>query len=110
MNASYALVSDLYAAIDAPLDGTLSRTLHQDDHVKVVLFGFGAGQELSEHTASMPAMMHFLRGDAEVGLGADTIDATAGTWVHMPAGLPHRIRAKTPVTMLLTLLKHAKQA
>jgi hypothetical protein len=29
----------------------------------------------------------------------------AGTWVHMPAGLKHGIQAKTPVVMLLMLLK-----
>jgi quercetin dioxygenase-like cupin family protein len=110
MNGPYALIPDLQAAIDVPVDGTLSRTLHQDEHMKVVLFGFGAGQELSEHTASMPASMHFLRGEAEVGLGVDTVDAAAGTWIHMPAELPHRIRAKTPVVMLLTLLKCAKKA
>jgi len=31
-------------------DGILSRTLHNDDAVKVVLFAFSTGQELSEHT------------------------------------------------------------
>jgi quercetin dioxygenase-like cupin family protein len=72
------------------------------------LFGFGAGQELSQHTASMPAIMHFLRGEADVGLGADTVAAAAGTWIHMPAELPHSVHAKTPVVMLLTLLKQSK--
>ncbi len=28
-----------------------------------------------------------------------------GTWAHMPAGLKHSVRAKTPVVMLLILLK-----
>jgi len=31
--------------------------------------------------------------------------AEAGTWVHMPANLKHSIKAKTPVVMLLVLLK-----
>src|SRR5262245_46087953 len=31
----------------------------------------------------------------------------AGTWVHMPAGLKHSIKARTPVVMLLVLLKWA---
>jgi quercetin dioxygenase-like cupin family protein len=71
----------------------------------VVLFGFAQGEELSEHTASMPAILHFLKGEAQLTLGSDQQQATPGTWVHMPAGLRHSIHARTPVVMLLLLLK-----
>lgn len=104
MNA-YTVINNLALEIEPPVNGTLSRTIHQDDRLKVVLFGFAAGQELSEHTASTPAIMHFLKGEAEVGLGEDKVSATTGTWIHMPARLPHSILAKTPVIMLLLLLK-----
>ena len=76
-----------------------------DERLKVILFGFSAGQELSEHTASSPAIMHFLRGEADVTLGPDKLSACPGTWIHMPAQLPHSIRTKTPAVMLLLLLK-----
>jgi quercetin dioxygenase-like cupin family protein len=109
MTTPYTLVSDLAHQSETPVDGTLSRTLLQDDRLKVVLFSFSAGQELSEHTATTPAIMHFLSGDSDLTLGGDTVAASAGTWVHMPAQLPHSIRAKTPVTMLLTLLKNPPQ-
>ncbi len=104
MNA-YTLLNNLALEIEPPVNGTLSRTIHQDDRLKAVLFGFAAGQELSEHTASTPAILHFLKGEAEVGLGEDKVSATAGTWIHMSARLSHSILAKTPVTMLLLLLK-----
>ena len=65
----------------------------------------GPGQELSEHTAAKPAMLFFVKGEASVGLGDDVQEAQAGTWVHMPANLKHSIKAKTPVVMLLVLLK-----
>lgn len=104
MNA-YTLIGNLALEVEPPANGTLSRTIHQDERLKAVLFGFAAGQELSEHTASTPAIMHFLEGEAEVVLGQDKIRATAGTWVHMSPRLPHSILAKTPVTMLLMLLK-----
>ncbi len=104
MNA-YTLVNNLNLEIEPPANGTLSRTIHQDDRLKAVLFGFAAGQELSEHTASTPAIMHFLKGEADVVLGQDKVTASAGTWIHMPARLPHSILAKTPVSMLLLLLK-----
>jgi quercetin dioxygenase-like cupin family protein len=90
---------------DIPADGIVSRTLYADDQIKVVLFGFAPGQELSEHTASVPATLDFRRGEAELTLGADMHPARAGTFVHMDAGLPHSVRATTSVVLLLTLLK-----
>jgi quercetin dioxygenase-like cupin family protein len=77
----------------------------QDDGIKPAIVGFSQGQELSEHTAAKPAMLFFVKGEASVGLGDDTQEAQAGTWVHMPAGLKHSVRAKTPVVMVLLLLK-----
>ncbi len=38
-------------------------------------------------------------------LGDTRHDAKPGTWVHMTKGLRHSIQAKTPVVMLLMLLK-----
>jgi quercetin dioxygenase-like cupin family protein len=105
MNASYTLLANLANQVETPADGTLSRTIYQDEQLKVVLFSFSAGQELSEHTASTPAIMHFLAGDSELTLGTDDVAAGPGSWVHMPAQLPHSIRARSPVVMLLTLLK-----
>jgi quercetin dioxygenase-like cupin family protein len=90
---------------EIPADSIVSRTLHTDAQVKVVLFGFAAGQELSEHTASMPAIIHILQGEGTLTLGGDVRPAGPGTWVHMPAGLPHALVAKTPVVMLLTMLR-----
>jgi quercetin dioxygenase-like cupin family protein len=105
MAPGYTHFLDLAAEAQAPTDGIVSRTIFQDERLKAVLFGFAQGQELSEHTASKPAMLHFVSGEAEVGLGDDVRPAQAGTWVHMAAGLKHSIVAKTPVVMLLVLVK-----
>jgi quercetin dioxygenase-like cupin family protein len=105
MNKPYELLTDIAQQVEMPKDGTLSRTIHQDERLKAVLFAFSAGQELSEHTASTPAIMHFLTGDADLTLGNEKAAASAGTWIHMAPQLPHSIRAKTPVVMLLLLLK-----
>jgi len=97
-------VANLQEAIEIPADGTLSRTIYGDDAVKVVLFGFDAGQELSEHTASRPAIIQILQGEARLSLGKETFEARAGSWVHMQAGLPHSVQAITPLIMQLVLL------
>lgn len=105
MTTTYTHILDLAKAATPPADGILSRTIHQDDQVKAVVFAFGQGQELSEHTASKPAMLFFVDGAATVGLGDDVKEAHPGTWIYMPPGLKHRIKATTPVVMLLVLLK-----
>ncbi len=86
-------------------DTIISKTFYSDDRVKIILFGFAPGQELSEHTASKPAILHFLRGKARLTLGNDSFEAVEGSWTQMPPHLPHSILAETPVIMLLFLLE-----
>jgi quercetin dioxygenase-like cupin family protein len=105
LSTPYTHFLDVATEAQPPENGILSRTIYNDDRIKAIGFGFGAGEELSEHTASMPAILHFLRGEAKVTLDDDTVEAKPGTWVHMPTGLRHSIQAKTPVVMLLLLLK-----
>lgn len=105
MTTSYTHILDLAKEAEPPADGILSRTIFNDDRFKAVIFGFGKDEELSEHTASMSAMLFFVKGEATLGLGGDVHEAQAGTWVHMPAGLKHSIKAKTPLVMLLVLVK-----
>jgi quercetin dioxygenase-like cupin family protein len=90
---------------EIPGDSIVSKTIYQDDSLKAILFGFAEGQELSEHTASMPAVIQIISGECRLTLGSDVKEAQAGTWVHMEARLPHSLYAKSPVVMLLLLLK-----
>src|SRR3954453_18739647 len=104
MTTAYTHFLDLAKEVQPPDKGILSRTLFNDDRLKVVVFGFAQGEELSEHTASRPAVLHFLQGEARLTLSDDTHEARPGTWVHMPAGLRHGIQARTPTVLLLMLL------
>ena len=106
----YLLVPNVLEAIQPPEEGILSHTLHNDDGIKIILFAFAPGQELTAHTAPMPATIHFLRGEATVTLGPDTQEVRAGALIHMQPKLMHGIVAKTPMMMLLYLLKAARQA
>lgn len=102
---SYTHIDDLIThAAAVPADSILSRTIYDGDDCKAVLFTFAPGQELSEHTAARPAVLHFLSGEAELTLGDDALEARAGAWIHMPPALVHSVRATTQVVMLLLLL------
>jgi len=105
MTPPYTFLADLLGEVDIPKDGILSRTVFSDERLKAVLFGFDAGQELSRHTAAMPAVMHILEGEAELVLGSERRNAGPGAWVHMRAGVHHALTARTPVVMLLLLMK-----
>jgi quercetin dioxygenase-like cupin family protein len=106
---SYAVIDNLANSIEIPKDGTLSRTIHRDDHVKIVLFGFAGGQELSQHTASVPAMIQIVSGDVRLTLDGEEKELAAGSWIFMDANLPHAVYAKTDVVMLLTMLTGSEQ-
>src|SRR3989304_8980548 len=110
MNKNYTYIEDLHNEIgEIPTNGIISRTLYSDDKLKVILFGFDRGQELSEHTSTMPAIIHILSGEARLTLGDDQIEAKTGSWAHMPTQLKHSVYAKTPLVMLLILLKSIEQ-
>ena len=87
-----------------PPESILSRTFYQDSEVRAILFSFAPGQELSQHTASVPAIMQFLEGEAKIKLGDQEMTVHPGAWIHMTAKLPHSILAVTPVKMLLLML------
>ena len=108
MSETCTFYPNLDAEAPIPESGILSRTLHNDDHVKLVIFGFAAGQELSAHTAPMAASIHVLRGEAQLTLGDDVREVKAGAFAHMPPQLQHGIVARTPVVMLLSMYKQAR--
>ena len=110
MSEPYTFVTDLASRLpDIPADSIISHALYSADDVRVVLFRFAAGQELSQHTASQPALLHILDGRATLVLGTDTHEAGPGAWARMPANLPHSVVAHTPVTMLLVLVRCAEK-
>ena len=106
---TYTIVMNVPKEISVPEKGILSHTLHNDLEVKIIAFGFSAGQELSAHTAPYPATIQILQGEAELTLGDDKLVVSAGCLAQMSANLPHAILAKTPTLMLLTMFKGARR-
>lgn len=104
MSAEPVFFADLAAESPPPARGILSQTLYDGDDVRLVMFGFAPGEELSEHTAARPAVVHVLAGEAEAVVGGTRLHLGAGSWFHMPARTAHSIHATTPFTMALYLL------
>lgn len=106
MSENYHLYPNLLEMAPAvPGDSILSRTFYKDERLSAVLFSFAAGEELSEHTSTYPAIIHILSGRARLRLGADESVVEAGAWARMAPQLPHTVIAETPVVMLLLMLR-----
>jgi quercetin dioxygenase-like cupin family protein len=104
----YTFLENIETEVPIPDGGILSRTLFNDEALKVIAFGFSVGQELSAHTAPMAAVLYFIKGEAVLTLGSEKKNVHAGAFVHMPPHLPHGILAKTPVAMLLLMMKQVR--
>jgi quercetin dioxygenase-like cupin family protein len=104
MEREYLLVEDL-AALLGPIQpqSIVSRTFLKGETLKALLFGFDAGQELSEHTSSQAAIIQIVQGEATITLGEDRYELKAGSWMHMPPRLKHSVYAKTPLIMQLLM-------
>jgi quercetin dioxygenase-like cupin family protein len=98
-------IHDVESAIEFAKDGIVSKTLLDAPESKVVLFCMSSGQSLSQHTASMPATIQFIRGSGKIRLGEDEHAAKEGLWVHMPAGQLHAIDAESDMVFILTLFR-----
>lgn len=112
--ANPALLSPVEAGIlhlpeaaQASESGIVSRTVLDTDRLRVTLFTFAAGQELTEHATPARALVQILSGTCEFLLAGKPVALQAGDFLHMPPGLPHAVHASAAFTMLLTVLRPA---
>lgn len=111
----FKVIEDLDALLpELAEESIISRTVWKSSAMKATLFGFDAGQALSDHSAGQDAIAHVLSGAARITLGPPrdqpdaeptVVEGKPGTWIYMPAHLPHSVQAETPTKMLLLLLK-----
>ena len=88
--------------------GIVSRTLLGTPELRVVLFTFAAGQELTEHTSTARALLQVVRGEGEFVAGGEARSLKAGDILHLPPRMPHAVKATVEMTMLLTLAPERK--
>ncbi|MBI0584253.1 MAG: cupin domain-containing protein [Methanomassiliicoccus sp.] len=98
-------VKNLEAMIEFAQEGIVSKTFLERPGVKIVLFCMTKGQSLSEHTSSMPATIHVLKGTGTVTLGSEKHASAPGTWIYMPREQKHAVDAEEDLVFLLTLFR-----
>lgn len=88
--------------------GIVSRTVLQTPEVRVVMFTFAEGQELTSHTNRRRVLVHVLEGECDFQYAGAWHRLGAGTLLHLPPNDPHAVRAsKGPFSMLLTFAAEA---
>ena len=97
-----AAVCPLLTPAQSVAHGIVSQALLTARGLRVTLFHFAAGQELSEHTTPARALVQVLAGSCDFTLNGETRCLTAGELLHMPPKLPHAVRATTDLTLLIT--------
>lgn len=84
--------------------GIVSRTLLQCPELRVVLFAFAEGQELTLHTNRRRALVQVHEGSGDFLYNGQWQRLAAGTVLHLPPNHPHAVKAGAgPFSMLLTL-------
>ena len=86
-------------------DAVVSRTVLKSGGGSVTAFAFDGGQELSEHTSPLEALVLIVEGEAEISLAGTLFPVSAGQILRLPGGQPHAVRALTRLKMILVMIR-----
>jgi quercetin dioxygenase-like cupin family protein len=101
------VVSGLAEALPVSEAATTSRSLVDNDRVRVVAFAFDAGEQLTEHTAAMPVVVQLISGTMRFEVAGQTHHLSPGDCVYLAANEPHSLEALEPALMSLTMIRDA---
>ena len=97
-----AAVCPLLTPTQSVAHGIVSQAVLTAPGLRLTLFRFAAGQELSEHTTPARALVQVLAGACEFTFPDRKQRLGPGDLLHMPPKLPHSVRALEDLTILIT--------
>lgn len=100
----FSFLPDPAGLIEVQTEATVSRTAFRAPGVRVVLFGFDTGQELTEHTAAMPVLLQALSGRFSITADGRTEELVPGGLMHLDTRVAHAVYAHEPSKLMLTML------
>lgn len=99
------VVAGLAETLPVTDQATTSRSLVDNEHVRVVAFAFDAGEQLTEHTAALPVVVQLLSGSMRFEVAGETHQLAAGDCVYLAAREPHSLEALEPALMSLVMVR-----
>jgi quercetin dioxygenase-like cupin family protein len=101
---AHTLIDDLAGSVAVQSGAVVSKVVHRGDGIDVTVFGFDAGEQLTEHRAARPAVVQVVSGWLRFTVDGEHIELGPGSWLHMEPDAAHSLVATEPTVMLLTLL------
>jgi quercetin dioxygenase-like cupin family protein len=98
-------IPDLDDAVAVVPDSTVSKVVVKEGPLRLVMFGFDQGQELTEHTAAVPVVIQVVSGSLTLTTAGGEHRLDPRSWLYLDAGEAHSVVAHEPTTMLLTMLR-----
>ena len=95
-------ISDL---LQVQQGAVVSRTLINQKTGTITLFAFDTNEGLSEHTAPFDAFVEVVSGELEISISNRPYQLQTGEMIIMPANEPHALVAKSPVKLLLVMIR-----
>jgi quercetin dioxygenase-like cupin family protein len=84
---------------------TTSRVVVDNDAARVVIFSFDTGQELTEHTATLPVVVHLLTGAMSFLVGDERHELRPGDVVYLAPNEVHALEAREPSLLSLVMVR-----
>jgi quercetin dioxygenase-like cupin family protein len=102
---THEAIEDVATAVQVQPGSVVSKVIHRDDDLNVTVFGFAAGEELSDHRSPRAAVVQVVSGRLRFTADGTEHDAGPGFWLYMAPDTPHALVAVEPTVMLLTLVR-----
>ncbi len=83
----------------------VSKTLINEKSGTITLFAFDQNEGLSEHEAPYDASVYILEGNLDITISGKPYSLQAEDLIIMPANEPHALTAKSPVKLLLVMIR-----
>lgn len=103
-DSAFTALTDVTELVQVQPGATVSRTVLRAAGVRVVMFAFDVGQELTEHTAAMPVLLQVLEGRLGITADGRTEELLPGGLMHLDTRVPHAVFAHEPSLLVLTML------
>lgn len=106
MKMSTTMENDVQALVLAEMISydskkVMSKKVHDDDHVTVLLMALDHAQSIPSHQTPVDVFLLAIEGEAILTIGDKTYDLKPGVQVTLPKEFPHAIEAKTDFKMML---------
>jgi quercetin dioxygenase-like cupin family protein len=99
------IVTGIADALPINTSATTSRRLLDNDRARVVAFTFDTGEQLTEHTASLPVVVLVTAGAVRFEVAGEAHDLAPGDCVYLPAGQTHALEALAPSRLSLVMIR-----